>query len=428
MFSIESIIIVISLLFSAFFSSMELAFVSANRLHIALQKEKGRVNGTILSAFIEKPSLFITTMLTGNTAAMVIYGIYMAKILDIPIANLLRQYVFINIPAPDVAVLTVQSLVSTLLVLAVAEFLPKSLALINPDKLLDFFALPLQLVYKFFFPFVFIIEKLSKFFIIKVLKMPYKEPKPVFGLTDLGQYVSNISTEDENSTEVDTKLFSNALEFKSATIRDCMIPRTEMTAMDKREGIERLQQIFTESGHSKIPIFDESIDNMVGYCHCLELFKKPTNLQDIITDLSIVPQTMPANELLLQFISEHKSIALVVDEFGGTAGLVTIEDVMEEIVGEIDDEHDTPIPEVKQIDEKTFEVNARSEVDLLNENYDWQIPEGDYETLSGYLIALTETIPEVGTKIETDQLTITIIEKSDTRVEQVQVQTKATNE
>jgi len=422
----EMFFIVISLIFSAIFSATEIAFVSANRLHFAVQKKKGNLNAAILDRFIQKPTFFITAMLIGNTISLVIYGIYMAKILDIPIAQFVQTYFALSEVSLQIVVLVIQSILSTLLVLAVAEFLPKSLAMISPDKYLERFILLIQIIYKILQPFVYLTVVSSKFILEKIFRQPYQEIQPVFGLTDLNHYISNLR-QDSAKTDVDAKIFSNAVEFKSLKVRDCMIPRTDIFAIDKTDTIEELQNAFVESGHSKIIIFDQSIDNVIGYCHCLEIFKKPKGIENIISPLSIVPESMPANELMLQFISENRSIALVVDEFGGTSGLVTIEDVMEEIFGEIDDEYDEVNEAVQIINDYTFVVNARTEIDDLNEKYNWNIPDGDYETLGGYLIALWQSIPELNSEKETDNFIFKVVSKKENRVDFIELTLKNKN-
>lgn len=422
------IIILLSLAFSAFFSGVELAFVSANRLHVALQKKKGKNWANIISKLIDKPSLFVTSMLIGNTISLVVYGIYMAQIFDPYIKSMIDTYVNMPQGFMDTLTLIVQSLYSTAIVLAVAEFLPKAISLINPEKLLSILAVPIIFVYRALFPFVFIIVNSCRFVITKILKMPYIEAKPVFGLTDLTHYIHNLSSDENNRTGVDAKIFSNALEFKSIKVRGCMIPRTEIVAVDKADGIEELKKVMIESGHSKLVVYEESIDNIVGYVHALELFKNPKSIEAILNPIIITPEAMLANELMLDFINEHKSMALVVDEFGGTSGIVTIEDLIEEIFGEINDEYDVEEKGIQKIDDITYLIAARLEVDFLNDLYDWEIPKGEYDTLGGYIISIAENIPEINEIIDTPKFTFTIVSKKDTRMEQVRMVIKETEE
>lgn len=422
------IIILLSLAFSAFFSGVELAFVSANRLHVALQKKKGKNWANIISKLIDKPSLFVTSMLIGNTISLVVYGIYMAQTFDPFIKLFIDENISLPQGARDSIALITQSLYSTAIVLAVAEFLPKAISLINPEKLLSILAIPIQLVYQLLYPFVIVIVSSCRFVITKILKMPYVETKPVFGLTDLTHYIHNLSSDENNKTEVDAKIFSNALEFKSVKVRECMIPRTEIIGVDLADGIDELKKVMIESEHSKLVVYEENIDNIIGYVHALEIFKKPEQILSILNPIIIVPETMLANELMLDFINEHKSMALVVDEFGGTSGIVTIEDLMEEIFGEIDDEYDTIENVVQKIDEDNYILNARLEIDFLNETYKWDIPEGDYDTLGGYIISISENIPDIEELIETPKFTFTIMSKQDARLDEVKMLIKRVEE
>jgi len=274
------------------------------------------------------------------------------------------------------------------------------------------------------YPFVWSIVGLSKWFITQVLRLTYSEEKPAFGLTDLRHYLENLNRKIslEEESEVDSKIFHNALEFKEVRVRDCMIPRTEITGMDVEEGIERLRELFISSGHSKILIYQENLEEVLGYCHSLALFKKPKDIESIITQIPIVPEAMLANDLLMLFSKERKSLALVVDEFGSTSGLVSLEDVMEKIFGEIQDEYDDSEDWIeKQLDEHTWILSGRHEIDYLNEKYDWNLPEGDYETLGGMLISIYEDIPQVQEIISLDVYQFQILTADDKRIETVKV-------
>ena len=413
--------ILICILFSALFSGLEIAFIATNKLHIELQRQQGNVSGRILSKFLNKPSRFIATTLIGNNLALVFYGVLMAQAL--------KPLVYDALPATfqnDVLVLLIQTIISTLIVLMTAEFIPKSIFLINPYFLLSIFSLPFLLIYYALFPVMWIIVNVSKFFISKVLRLEYSEDKPVFGLTDLNQYIKNIiSTEkEETKKDVDTKIFNNALEFKTIRVRECMIPRTEISAVDVNDNMDDLKTEFIESGHSKIIVYNESIDDVIGYCHSLELLKKPADIKSILTKIPIVPETMAANELLIQLITEHKSLALVVDEYGGTSGIVSMEDIIEEIFGEIRDEHDDEEFTEQKIDDHTYKLSARLEIDYLNDKYGWKLPEGEFDTLGGMILAINENLPEMGERIEHQGLCFEILSMDDTRIENIKLEFK----
>lgn len=410
-------VIATCLVFSAFFSGTEIAFVSASKLQIELQGQQGTLSGRILSFFTQRPSRLINTALVGNTVALVIYGIYMAALLEPWIAENLPEAI-----NSDSMVVILQTITSTIIVLFTAEFTPKSIFLINPNSLLNILAVPLVIIFGLMFIPVWIIEQMSKFIIIYVLRQKYTEDRQVFGLTDLGNYIKRNTQEDvkQANVEVDTKIFNNALEFKTVRVRECMIPRTEISAVNVEDDIEALKKEFFDSSHTKVLVFKGSIDEIIGYCHVQALFKKPNDIESILSPIIIVPETMLANELMIQFIQERKSLALVVDEFGGTSGIVSLEDVIEEIFGEIQDEHDEDEDWVEQrIDERKFILSARHEIDYLNDKYNWNIPEGDYDTLGGFILSITENIPAVDDIIHYDPFEIKIISIEDTRIDNV---------
>lgn len=413
------IAILISLAFSAFFSGVEMAFVSANRLHIELLRKQGAVSGKILTRFVKNPSQFISTTLVGNTISLVLYGYYMAGFLEPLLEGSLPESL-----NNDLAVGILQTLISTLIVIVTAEYTPKSIFMINPDWLLTLFAVPILIIYFVLYPFVFIIVTSSKFVITKILRLEYSEDKPIFGLIDLNNYLKNISTGENHSDsrEVDAKIFNNALEFKTVKVRDCMIPRPEIVSVDIEDGIEELKNAFIESGHSKIVIYKNTIDEVIGYCHSLELFKKPKDIKSILTPIIIVTETSLVNELMIQFLTERKSLALVVDEYGGTSGIVSMEDIIEEIFGEINDEHDDDEDLVEEkVDDRNYILSARLEIDYLNDRYNLNLPDGDYETLGGLILSVNENIPEVNDIIEVPPFIITVYSKTDNRIDRVKL-------
>ena len=410
--------IITAMVFSAFFSGVEMAFVSSNKLYFELKAKQDLLSAKIISNFNQKPSQFIGTMLIGNTLSLVAYGIFMEEYL--------HHAILTNIPyiTNEILARLLASIVATIVILTTSEFTPKSIFLINPDAILEFLAIPILIINSLMFPLVWLTVGLSKWFITRVLRLSYSEEKPAFGLTDLNHYLQNlnrkVSTEEEN--EVDTKIFHNALEFKQVKVRDCMIPRTEITAIELDEGIEGLSKVFIESGHSKVLIYKETLEEVIGYCHSLALFKKPKDIQSILTSIPIVPEAMPANDLMIKFSKERKSLALVVDEFGSTSGLVSMEDVMEQIFGEIQDEYDDSEDWIeKQVDENTYILSGRHEIDYLNEKYDWNLPEGDYETLGGMLISIYEDIPEANEMITLPPFQFQIMSVVDAKIDTVKV-------
>ncbi len=410
--------IIIAMVFSAFFSGVEMAFVSSNKLYFELKAKQNILSAKIIANFNQSPSQFIGTMLIGNTLSLVAYGIFMEEFL--------HHLILANLPliTNEIIARLIASIIATIIILTTSEFTPKSIFLINPDAILEFLAIPIWIINTLMFPLVWLTVGLSKWFITRVLRLSYSEEKPAFGLTDLNHYLQNlnrkVSTEEEN--EVDTKIFHNALEFKQVKVRDCMIPRTEITAIEIEEGIEGLKKVFIESGHSKVLVYKETLEEVVGYCHSLALFKKPKDIPSILTSIPIVPEAMPANDLMLKFSKERKSLAIVVDEFGSTSGLVSMEDVMEQIFGEIQDEFDDTEDWIeKRLDEHTFILSGRHEIDYLNEKYNWNLPEGDYETLGGMLIHLYEDIPAVNEVITLSAFQFQIMTVTDARIDTIKV-------
>ncbi len=415
------IIVIVSLALSAFFSGVEIAFITSDKLHIELRSKQGHLSDKILSIFLKKPSRFITAILIGNNLTLVIYGIFMAFLLEPIIAGSLP-----DILNNEFSIFFFQTIVATFIVLITAEFLPKSLFLIQPNKMLSFLAIPILIFYTAFFPAVWVIVNLSKVLIEKVLGLEFSEDKPVFGLVDLNQYIKKMIDvqADESKHQVDAKIFTNALEFKSVNVRDCLVPRTELVAVNVEDTIDELKTAFVESGFSKVLVYKESIDHIIGYCNSIELFKKPNKLTEILLPIKIVPETIPANELMIQFIAERKNVALVVDEYGGTSGIVTIEDIIEEIFGEIQDEHDEENLFEQKIDDDNFIFSARHEIDYLNDKYNFLLPEGDYETLGGLILAITEDFPEKNEQIELNQFLFTIESIEEIRIENIRLTIK----
>jgi CBS domain containing-hemolysin-like protein len=410
--------IFLSLIFSFFFSGMEIAFLSANKLQLELKGKQGLLAGRIFAKFIKKPSMYIGTTLVGNTIALVFYGIFMAQLIE-PVLQA-------NLPGPlnnEAVVLVIQVLLSTSIVLISAEFLPKSIFLINPNFMLTTFAIPFNVVYYLLYPFVAVVVAFSRFVILYIFRVEYSDERPVYGLTDLNNYLKSmmkVKHEDEDVT-LDKKIFHNALEFKSVKVRDCMIPRTEIMAVDIHDGIHNLTKAFVDSGHSKILVYKDTIDDVIGYCHSSGLFKNPGTIEEMLTPIITVSETTLANELMLRFINEQKSLAVVVDEFGGTSGIVSMEDVIEEIFGEIEDEHDQDDRVEQKLDQSTWLLSARLEIDYLNERYGWGLPAGEYDTLGGLILAYAEEIPQAGETIQVPPFTFTIQSTLDNRIDTIKM-------
>jgi CBS domain containing-hemolysin-like protein len=418
-------VVVFSLVASAFFSGIEIAFNSANKLHIEVLNRKGLLSGKILSNYVHKPSYFITTTLLGNTIALTIFGSYMAQYLEPPLASWFSMYLEKNTRALDMLVVSSQTLISTAIVLVTGEFLPKSFSLINPERLLVYFSVVFEVIYRLSYPFTWFINQTTKIFVEKLLKLKYSESRPVFGLTDLNAYMQNMSAKQEGHKEMDKDFFSNALEFKTVRIRECMVPRRDIVAVDIHDGMNTLKEKFFESGHSKILVYNNSIDNIIGYVHQLAIFKKPQKIQDVLTDILSVPEAMLANEVMVRFIANSRTIAVVLDEFGGTAGIVTIEDIMEEIFGEIEDEYDNEDEDIKPTEtQNVFIVNARLEVEHLNEKMGWSVPLGEYETLGGYILSINNTVPSINEIVENEFFKFEIMSKSGPRIDKVKITIK----
>lgn len=412
------LIILFSLIFSAFFSGMEIAFVSANRLKIELDKKQKSASSKIIARFIKNPGQYISTMLVGNNIALVIYGIFFAKLAEPFIKQLIPSSVFF--------VLLIQTILSTLLILVTAEFLPKTIFRQNSNFLLLKLAFPVFIFYIIFFPIARISVRISNVFIHLITKNKKKRDKGDIVLKKID--LDNFLTDNEKRTDSkeddagEVKIFKNALEFSDTKIRECIVPRNEIIAENITSNIESLRKKFIETGFSRIFIFKDNIDNIVGYVHTLAIFKQSKTIKSAMTELTVVPETMPANKLLNKLLKENKSVALVVDEFGGTSGIVTMEDIIEEIFGEIEDEHDAIIFKEKQISENEFIFSARIEIDYLNDKYKLELPEfEEFETLAGYIFFLHEQIPNKNDIIETEKYTFEILEVDNPKIEKVRL-------
>ncbi len=410
--------ILISIAFSAFFSGMEIAFVSANKLRIELDKKQGSFASRIVDIFMHNRGQYIATMLVGNNIALVIYGILMAELLENPLIELLGH--------SEMIVLLAQTIISTLIILVTAEFLPKTLFRINPNRILNLFSFPVLIVYYILFPISKFTMWISSFLLKSILGVDIKEEpeKNVFGKVDLDHIIDASQAKNETKEEIehDIKLFQNALDFSKIKLRECVVPRTELIALEINSSISKLKQKFIETGLSKILIYEETIDNIIGYVQSSDLFHNPKDIRSMLKSLIIVPETMPAQKLLNKFMKQQKNIALIVDEFGGTAGIVTTEDIIEEIFGEIEDEHDTSELQETKINENEFIFAGRLEIDYLNEKYNLNIPESeDYETIAGFILHFHEEIPNENDLIEIKPFKFHILKVESPRIELVKL-------
>ena len=407
--------ICITLVFSAFFSGMEIAYISSNRLKIELDKSKGTINGRILSLFYKHESHFIAMLLLGNNIALVFFGLYAAEVLE-PII----QSWGINSSG---LILLIQTVLSTALVLITAEFLPKTFVQMNPNGYLKYSSLPMVLIYFLMYSPTYLVLGMSTG-ILKLLKVDSSNTEKVFSKVDLEHYVQDINDRirDEQDFGNEVQILQNALDFDTVKARDCMVPRTEIISVDVEDDIDKLMSKFIDTGKSKIVVYREHIDNIIGYVHSFEMFKSPQSIKQILLPITFVPEAIPGKELLETFTTKSATIAVVVDEYGGTAGVVTIEDVIEEIFGEIEDEHDQEDWLEEVISEDEYRFSARIDIDYLIEEYDLKITPGEeYETLGGLILHHLESIPEAGTKIDIDDLTFDIEKVSDNRIEVVRI-------
>lgn len=411
-----AIIIISTILASAYFSGIEIAFISSNRFHIELEQQKGTFIYRIIGYLVNYPSRFIAAMLVGNNIALVIYGFYMPEVLDpyLPIDN-------------PYLLLLVQTILSTILILIFAEFLPKALFSTNANRLLEFFAIPSGFFYFLFYIIVWIMIGISNFVMKYIMGMEEEEGQKAFNKVDLENYISERTEASDDKDEVDheIQIFRNALDFSERKAREFMVPRTEIVAMDLEDSIKELSEEFISSNLSKILIYKGSVDNIIGYVHSFELFKKPKNIRSILRPVSFLPESMPAHETLNLLMRERRSIAVVLDEFGGTSGLVTVEDVVEEIFGEIDDEHDTEELLEQKVKPGEFLFSARQEIDYLNEKYDLNLPEEEgYNSLGGLIINHLESIPEKGEELRIPGYHLSMEAVSNSKIEVVRLKVR----
>ena len=406
--------------FSAFFSGMEIAFVSSNKLRFEMDRSEQSITSRILSIFFHNPNNFISTMLVGNNIALVVYGILMAELIeDRFLSNLIEN---------DFLIVLIQTIISTLIILVTGEFMPKTLFKINPNFTLNILAIPAFICYVILYPISKFASACSGIFLRLVgTKVNKEDSDKAFTKVDLDYFIQSSIKDsgDEKELETEVQIFQNALDFSSIKIRDCMVPRTEIVAIEDNAPIEELKSLFIESGISKILVYKESIDNIVGYIHSSEMFREHVDWTEGIRQLPIVPETMNANKLMQIFMQQKRSLAVVVDEFGGTAGIVAMEDLVEQIFGEIEDEHDTQTYVAKSIGNNEYVFSGRLDIEKVNELFPLNLPESDdYQTIGGLILHQYQSFPKIYETISFDKFEFKILKVTATKIELVKLKVK----
>ena len=420
------IIVVVTLLFSALCSGLEIAFNSINRLQLEVELTKNTYSARIISLFLKNQSRFITSLLLGNNIALIIYGMSMSQLLDPAVVRWLQAVSLNN----DIMVLLVKTILATLLVLLAGEFLPKMLFRINPNGILSFFAFPTFICYCLLYPLILIYTGISEFIICHILRLKVDRETYKFSTVDLNDYITEYADAEEADEDMqqEIQLFQNVMEFRSVKLRECMGPRNEIESVRLTDSIEAVKDRFEETMHSKLIVIGESIDDIVGYIHLNDVVlaiaeHREVTLKDLVRPIDFFPETYTADRLLKHFIQKRQGVAAVVDEFGGTAGIVTMEDVVEEIFGEIDDEYDLEDEVEKVINDKTFVFSARLEIDYLNDTYKLDLPASDdYETLAGMILHYCESIPEQGEELNIGKYRVKILKASNMKLDEVELE------
>ena len=407
-------IILLSLLCSAFFSGMEIAFVSSNRLNLEIEKKQKGLIPKLLSIITRDPSRFISTMLIGNSFALVIYGLFMGQFI---VDNLS----FLFLPSMnELTVLLLQTIISTLLILIAAEFIPKVLFQIYSNFSMKIFSIPAYIFYIILYPLTSLVTIISNFILKTFFKVSPEESEFSFSKVELENYIENEIDKSDNNLDSEIEIFQNALELSEIKARDVMVPRAEIVALENSSSIKNAKKIFIETGFSKIPIYKNSIDDIVGYIHSFDFLKKPQNINKFILPVVFVPEPMLVNDVLEKLTRQRKSIAVVIDEYGGTSGIITVEDIVEELFGEIEDEHDNYDLHEKKISEDIYELSSRLEIEYLNKTYCLNLPESEsYDTLGGLIVFNKEEIPKVGEEIIMSGYSIQILHASSSKIEKV---------
>ena len=417
----EISIIILCLILCAFFSGMEIAFISSNKIYLELEKKQDSFLSRTLTKLTEKPSKFIAAMLIGNNIALVVYGFFMGELL-------MRWLLAFNLHFSEVTSLLIQTVISTFIVLITAEFLPKVFFQIYANSLIKFFAVPSYVFYQlFYFVSTFLIW-ISDFILRKFFKTEGDQVQLYFSKIELGNYITEQMSTVEDDEEVDSEIqiFRNALDFSGVKARDVMTPRTEVAAIDVIESIDSLKALFIETGYSKMVIYQDSLDDIIGYVHSFDLFKKPSSIKEIVIPVEFIPEAIYVKDAMNLLTKKRKSVAVVLDEYGGTSGILTIEDIVEELFGEIEDEHDLDEELIeKELDDNSFLFSARFDVEYLNQTYKLAIPESDsYGTLGGFIVDFTKEIPQKGDEITIDNYHFVIEEAINKKIELVKMTVK----
>jgi CBS domain containing-hemolysin-like protein len=416
----EISIILICLLLSAFFSGMEIAFVSSNKVYLGIEKLQDGFVPKILTKITQNPSKFIASMLVGNNITLVIYGFTMG---DLIIKLIYPEY--INNDDLPFKILLIQTLISTVIILITAEFLPKVFFQIYANTFIKIFAVPAYVFYQLLYYISSFVIWISDFFLRKLFKTEGDEAQLFFSKVELGNFISEQmnSVEDHNTVDSEIQMFQNALEFSGVKARDIMIPRTEISAVEIHDSVKELKTLFIETGFSKVMVFQSSLDDIIGYVHSFELFRKPRTIKSVMIPVEFVPETMFIKDVMNLLTKKRKSVAIVLDEYGGTSGMITIEDIVEELFGEIEDEHDSDETLIEeQLSEKEFRFSTRLDVEYINEVYKLNIPEDNsYSTLGGFIVDHVKEIPQKGDIIEIDKFQFLIEEASNKKIELVKM-------
>jgi len=414
---ISDFVIVVCLILSAFFSGMEIAFVSSNRIYLEIEKLQGSFTSKVLKSITQNPSRFIACMLLGNNIALVIYGIFAGD-------RILQLFFPETILSGEASLLVVfyQTLISTAVILITAEFLPKVFFQLYANLAIKIFAIPVAFFYYVFYPITFLVIQFTDIILKRFFKTDSDQVQLSFSKIELGNYIEEQleSSFDKENLDSEIQIFQNALDFSEVKTKEAMVPRAEVVAVDQDTPIEEIRALFISTGFSKIPVFKETIDQILGYVHVFDMMKNPKTLKNILLPLAYVPETMLINDVLKLLTRQHKSISVVIDEYGGISGIVTVEDIVEELFGEIEDEYDVVDHVEKQLDENTYDFSARLEVDYLNQKYNLSLPESEfYETLGGLIAYNLGQIPNQDEKVEVPPYTLRIKKVSATKIEQI---------